>query len=210
MSCSHVKPIPPNTWIAVPPSCANASLANAPASVAARWRLLGRRVVGRPARVVARGAAELDGAQHVGAEMLDRLERADRLVELHPLLGVLDRELERARRGTDAVDDVRGGQAIERAGHCAARVACAQPPPGGVGERRTARPCGTRRPSPSARPQRLPTRSPPRTRRHRPGRRAPSRAAGMTGRRRRRAPSRRRCASRQPARRAVVAGSDQE
>ena len=72
-------------------------------------------VVRRPARVVARGAAELDRAQHVGAQVLHGLERADRLVELHAFLRVLDRQLQRARRGPDTVDDVRHREPVERA-----------------------------------------------------------------------------------------------
>ena len=51
--------------------------------------------VGGPARVVRAGAGELDGAEHVGAEVLHGLERADRAVELSPLLRVLDRHLQR-------------------------------------------------------------------------------------------------------------------
>ena len=115
MSCSHVKPMPPNTWIAVPPSCGNASAANALRQRRGAVRLLGRRVVERPARVVRRGAAELDRAQHVGAQVLHGLERADRLAELHALLRVLDRELERALRGADTVDHVRHAEPVERA-----------------------------------------------------------------------------------------------
>ena len=136
MSCSHVKPMPPKTWIAVPPSAANASLANAVASVAARWASAAIGVVGRPARVVARGAPQLDGAQHVGAQVLDRLERADRLVELHALLGVLDHHLQRARGGADTVDDVRDREPVDRAGDRAGHVRTggAEAPAGGAAE----------------------------------------------------------------------------
>ena len=43
-------------------------------------------------------AHALDVDEHVGAAVLDRLEAADRPAELHPVLRVLDRHLEHARR----------------------------------------------------------------------------------------------------------------
>ena len=67
-------------------------------------RFLGGGIVECPACVVARGAAELDGAQHVGTQVLHCLERADRFVELHALLRVLDREFERALGGAHPVE----------------------------------------------------------------------------------------------------------
>ncbi len=54
--------------------------------------------------------------------MLHGLERADRLVELHAFLRVLDRQLQRARRGADAVDDVRNREPVERAADGRVRV----------------------------------------------------------------------------------------
>ena len=45
------------------------------------------------ARAVDGGARHLGAREHVGEHVLDRLERADRPVELHPLLRVGDREL---------------------------------------------------------------------------------------------------------------------
>ena len=81
--------------------------------------------VGGPARVVGAGAGELDGAEHVGAEVLDGLERADRSVELPPLLRVLDGHLERPRRGADAVDDRSDAEAIDGLGdRAASRCRC--------------------------------------------------------------------------------------
>ena len=69
------------------------------------------RVAG-PRRVVRGGATELDRAQHVRAEVLDGLERADRPAELLPLLRVLEGQLERAGCGTDPVEHERDGEAV--------------------------------------------------------------------------------------------------
>ena len=55
--------------------------------------------VARPARVVARRPAQLDGPQHVRAEVLHRLEGADRHAELLSLLGVLDGVLQQPAGG---------------------------------------------------------------------------------------------------------------
>ena len=86
--------------------------------------------------------------------MLHGLERADRLVELLAFLRVLDRELERALRGADAVDDV----PRPRAGRASARP-----------QRRPASPCrsGARR-APSKRDAALLARTVDRRRRRRP------------------------------------------
>ena len=65
--------------------------------VAARCRSVGVGRVAGPARVVRRGPGQLDRAKHVGAEVLDGLERPDGHVELLALLRVLDRELHRPR-----------------------------------------------------------------------------------------------------------------
>ena len=50
-------------------------------------------VVEMRARRVDGRARDLGAHEHVGAQVLDRLERADRAVELHPLLRVRDRQL---------------------------------------------------------------------------------------------------------------------
>src|SRR5439155_24537335 len=91
--------------------------------------------VGGPARVVRPGAGELDGAEHVGAEVLDGLERPDRAAELASFLRVLDGHLESPRRGADAVDDRRDPEAIDGLGDRARRVAGAEPACAGFGER---------------------------------------------------------------------------
>ena len=92
-------------------------------------------VVGGPARVVRPGPGQLDGAEHVGAEVLHRLERADRAVELASLLRVLDGHLERPRRGADAVDDRRDPEAVDGLCDRARCVARAEPACGNFGER---------------------------------------------------------------------------
>src|SRR2546430_4965203 len=60
--------------------------------------------------------SELDGAEHVGAEVLNGLERADRAAELASVLRVLDGHLERPRCGADAVDDRRDPEAVDSLG----------------------------------------------------------------------------------------------
>ena len=119
---------------------------------AVRLRRVG--VVGGPARVVAGRPAELERAQHVGAEVLDGLERADRLVELHALLGVLDGE-RRARAAaapTPSTTYATASRSSVRATASARRRCRAASP----ARRRTrpSPPCGCRRPSASARPTR--------------------------------------------------------
>ncbi len=123
MSCSQVKPIPPCTWTADAPTRGSSSAANASAIVAARWRSTRRRGVDRPTGVVAGGARELHGAQHVGAQVLHRLEGADRRVELAPLLRVVDRDLERAGRGADALDHCGDSEPVDGLGDGERRVA---------------------------------------------------------------------------------------
>ena len=58
-------------------------------------------LAGTPAGVVRSGLGRLDLKQHVGALVLDRLERADRATELHTDLGVLDRHIEAHLSATD-------------------------------------------------------------------------------------------------------------
>ena len=93
----------------------------------------------RPARVVRAGPAELERAQHVGAEVLHGLERADRLVELRPLLRVLDRELERTR-AAPTPSTTSGDSTRSTTGH-AARASASSPRRAASPARRRARPC---------------------------------------------------------------------
>ncbi len=59
---------------------------------------------GRPTGVVGGRLGGLDLDQHVGALVLDRLERPDRAAELDPHLGVLDRHLEALLRPADLLE----------------------------------------------------------------------------------------------------------
>src|SRR5262249_47443490 len=69
----------------------------------------------RPRGEVPRSARLLDLHEHVGALVLDRLERADRLIELAPVLRVLDRDLEQALARSDTLECRRHRGALERA-----------------------------------------------------------------------------------------------
>src|SRR5262249_7701801 len=91
--------------------------------------------VGGPARVVRARARELDGAEHVGAQVLHGLERADRTVELASLLRVVDRHLEGAGGGADTVDNGGDLNAVDGLGDRARRVAGADATTRRVGER---------------------------------------------------------------------------
>jgi hypothetical protein len=109
------------------------------------------RIVQHDRSAVQRGASELGADEHVGAEVLDRLERADRPVELLAALGVGDCQLRQP--GSDPDLDRRGQQRafLEDAGRvevgrCSARC-CAQLVQGGervhrVDRSRTVSRCG--------------------------------------------------------------------
>ena len=88
-SCSQVKPMPPSTWMQSLALSTAASRARAAAAAAASAVLV-RRLAGRAGRVPGqRGGASRARQQHAGAQVLDRLERADRAAELVPGRGVL-------------------------------------------------------------------------------------------------------------------------
>ena len=95
-----------------------------------------------------------NGPQHVGAQMLDRLERADRLAELDALLGVVDRQLERACRRRRHRRRRRDGQQVECATDRRGRVPGAESPGPGTVERDRRLACGCRRRSRTSRPVR--------------------------------------------------------
>ena len=116
--------MPPWTWIHVFALATAASAASSAAPAAARaasptsgWSTL--------TAAASTPAGGLGADEHVRAEVLDRLERADRPAELVPALRVVDREA--ARRGGDAD--------AERAG---SRTMVAGPPLGRVGVDRSA------------------------------------------------------------------------
>ncbi len=69
-----------------------------------------------PRRRSTHAARELDRAQHVRADLLDGLERADRPAELLALLRVLHCELERAGRGAHPVEHRRHGEPVDGIG----------------------------------------------------------------------------------------------
>ena len=82
-----------------------------------------------PRRPVDRRAHALDVDQHVGAAVLHRLERPDRPAELHAVLGVLDRDVERARRAAEQVGRGEGRAPVEQpARGRRRRRACARGP----------------------------------------------------------------------------------
>ena len=100
-STSHVNPMPPCTWMPDLP-LREGGVAGHDLGAAAAARP-GRRRSGRRARTAARvhrGTRDLGPHEHVGAEVLDRLERADHPPELLALLGVRGRELGGARRAS--------------------------------------------------------------------------------------------------------------
>ena len=115
-SWSQVKPMPPWIWIVSPAQRRNASEQNALAILAATARS------SSPAPEAATRAAlrlaeraHSTSTEHVGALVLDRLERSDWAVELGADLGVLDRHLEAARRAADLLGRERGARAMEDA-----------------------------------------------------------------------------------------------
>ena len=65
-------------------------------------------------RIDHRRAGQLDGAQHVGQQVLHRLERADRPAEGVPLLGVGRRQDERLLGAAQGVGDEAQDRAVER------------------------------------------------------------------------------------------------
>ena len=69
---------------------------------------------GGPRRVVRGRLARLDLEQHVGALVLDRLERADRTAELHAVLRVLDRHVEHELRAAHHLVGERDRGLVER------------------------------------------------------------------------------------------------
>ena len=69
---------------------------------------------GGPRRVVRGGLAGLDLEQHVGALVLDRLERTDRTAELHAVLGVLHRHVEHELRAAHHLVGERDRGLVER------------------------------------------------------------------------------------------------
>ena len=90
-SCSQVKPMPPCTWMLSSRSCArrHGEGRPRPPRPASSWS---RRDRPRPApRPTPAAVAELGRHQHVGAVVLDRLERRDGAAELLAHLGVVDR-----------------------------------------------------------------------------------------------------------------------
>ena len=70
--------------------------------------------LGRPGGVVRGRLRRLDVQEHVGALVLDRLERSDRPTELHAVLRVLDRVVEDALRATDLFGGQRRGGDLQR------------------------------------------------------------------------------------------------
>ena len=105
-------------WRNASEPCAFASDATAGSSVRPRRGLR---------RGVRRGARELELEQHVGALVLDRLERADRPAELHARLRVVDRHLEQPLRAADHLARERGRRLVERLRERAPRRAPASP-----------------------------------------------------------------------------------
>ena len=99
-SASHVKPMPPCSWIAA--RGRRAARVRRPRLGDRRRAGQLRRVgVGRPRREVRRRAAALGVEQHLRRLVLHGLERADRHAELLALLDVLDGHVERALRDAD-------------------------------------------------------------------------------------------------------------
>ena len=126
--------MPPWIWMFSAAAWKYASEQYALASAATDGQLVV--VLGRgPAGVVRGRLGRLDLEQHVGALVLDRLERADRPAELHADLGVLDRHLEHLLRAADLLGGQRDrGQvegAVQRRGAVAGR---ADQPAGHAGE----------------------------------------------------------------------------
>ena len=92
-------------------------------------------VLGRGPRRVVRGRLRrLDLEQHVGALVLDRLERADRPAELHADLRVLDRHLEHDLRAAHHLVGERDRGLVERLART--RPSPRPASPSGVGLRR--------------------------------------------------------------------------
>ena len=125
-SCSQVKPSPPWIWIASAATCRNASepCAFASDATARSSSCFSRRSL---RRVVRGRACELEREQHVGALVLDRLERADRPPELHARLGVLDRHVEQALRAADHLVRERGRGLVRASSRARARLRRSRP-----------------------------------------------------------------------------------
>ena len=68
-----------------------------------------------PGGVVDGGAHALDVDEHVGAAVLDGLEAADRPAELHPVLGVLDGQVEHPGRRPEQLGAVTDGAEVDEA-----------------------------------------------------------------------------------------------
>ena len=85
---------------------------------AGRHRQLLVVLAGCPRGVVGGRLARLDLEQHVGALVLDRLERADRAAELDAHLGVLDRHLEHLLRTADHLVGRHRGGLVEGLRQC--------------------------------------------------------------------------------------------
>ena len=110
-------------WRPASPRCPAAALA----TCTARWRSASSAssvIAAYCAAAVARSTA----SEHVGELVLDRLERADRHVELDALLRVRERHVEQAARGADHLGRERDGRA-RRARRRARRRRCAVPVP---------------------------------------------------------------------------------
>ena len=59
-----------------------------------------RNLVKRVPGIPDKGARGLEVGRHLGAHMLDRLERSDHAAELHPLTGIGDRLIDHVLGGT--------------------------------------------------------------------------------------------------------------
>ena len=107
-SCSHVKPTPPWSWT---PSLAVAGGGGAGRGLGHVHRSVAVGIVGveRHRRVLRGASRALDRERHVGELVLDRLERADRDVELVTLLHVRERHVEEPARGPDHLRGERDG-----------------------------------------------------------------------------------------------------
>ncbi len=99
--------MPPRTCTAVRPLAMPASPASSFAVLAAVVDVAGAVVVEDRRRRVRRAARQLDAHVHVGEQVLDGLERADRHTELVALERVRRRDVERALRDAD---ELRGGE----------------------------------------------------------------------------------------------------
>lgn len=94
--------------------------------VGAGVRVAGPQGVDHPA------AGQLDGLVHVDAQMLDRLERADRLTELRSGFGVADGEVHDCARDAERVGGGRDQHVVDHRGDLVRRHRGQAPGGGGV------------------------------------------------------------------------------